>query len=103
LEAGYRTWRARLVTSIVVGGLAGAAVVAASAVAVAAPATGCQPGSGRQFVGHHFTSDDISNLGSGALRCANLSGADFTGVSLGQVDLTAALLHNATPFPTTHA
>lgn len=96
MEAGRRTRRARLVTSVIAGVIVGAAVVAVSAAAVAAPTAGCQPGSGRQFVGHQFTSDEISNLGtSGALRCANLTGADFAGVSLVQVDLTAALLHNA--------
>jgi uncharacterized protein YjbI with pentapeptide repeats len=96
LEARRRTRHARLVASVIAGGIVGAAVVAASASAVAAPAAGCQPGSGRQFVGHHFTTIEIMDLGtSGALRCANLTGADFTGVSLIQVDLTAALLHDA--------
>lgn len=55
----------------------------------------CQPGSGPHLAGKTLTSSDVSNYSPGHLRCADLSGADMSGLSLIQVDLTGAILRNA--------
>lgn len=61
----------------------------------ATAAGGCQPGSGRDLAGQHLTVLQVSGFAPGALRCANLAGADLSGLSLAQADLTGALLRNA--------
>lgn len=85
--------RARLVTAVGLGGAAALVAITGSAAAVAGPS--CQPGSGKQLAGQHLTSSEVSSFQPGALRCANLAGADLSGLSLGQADFTGAILRNA--------
>jgi hypothetical protein len=56
-------------------------------------ADNCTPGSGPNFAGKHLTSGNISAQQN--LQCANLTGADLSGLSLIQVDFTGAVLKNA--------
>ena len=78
-----------------VGGLV-AAVFLTAGTATAAPAAtaSCTPGSGPNLAGRHLTSSDLSSYSSG-LQCANLTGADLSGLSLAQVDFTGAVMHDA--------
>jgi hypothetical protein len=85
--------RARLTMAVGLGGAAALIAVTGAAAAIAGP--GCQPGSGKQLVGQHLTASDISSYQPGDLRCANLAGADLSGLSLAQVDFTGAILRNA--------
>lgn len=85
--------RTRLVIAVGFGGVVALASITGSAAAVAGAS--CQPGSGRQLAGHHLTSSDVSSFQPGDLRCANLADADLSGLSLGQVDFTGAILRNA--------
>jgi hypothetical protein len=85
--------RTRLALAIIFGGLAASVTIAGTAAAVAAG--GCQPGSGPQLAGRHLTSADLSTYQTGGLRCANLAGADLSGLSLIQIDFTGAILRNA--------
>jgi len=75
------------------GGAAALVAISGSAATIAGPS--CQPGSGKQLAGRHLSSSDISGFQPGDLRCANLAGADLSGLSLGQVDFTGAILRNA--------
>ncbi len=93
MSAGRIGRRARLALAITFGGLAASMTIAGSAAAVAAG--GCQPGSGPALAGRHLTSGDLSNYQTGGFRCANLTGADLSGLSLIQVDFTGAILRNA--------
>ena len=61
--------------------------------AASVAADNCAPGSGPNFAGKHLTSGNISAQQN--LQCANLTGADLSGLSLIQVDLTGAVLRNA--------
>jgi uncharacterized protein YjbI with pentapeptide repeats len=84
--------RAALAT---VGGLVAAVLLTAStAVAMGATTASCTPGSGPDLAGRHLTSGDLSSYTSG-LKCANLTGADLSGLSLIQVDFTGAVMRNA--------
>lgn len=85
--------RARLAIAVGLGGTAALVAITGSAAAAAGP--GCQPGSGKQLAGQHLTSSEVSAFQPGDLRCANLAGADLSGLSLGQVDFTGAILRNA--------
>lgn len=85
--------RARLAIAVGLGGSAALVVIAGSAAVAAGPS--CQPGSGKQLAGRHLTASDLSSFQPGDLRCANLAGADLSGLSLGQVDFTGAILRNA--------
>ena len=85
--------RMRLALAITFGGLAAAMTIAGSTAAVTAG--GCQPGSGPNLAGRHLTSGDLSSYQTSGLRCANLTGADLSGLSLIQVDFTGAVLRNA--------
>lgn len=77
------------------GGLVAAVFLAAStAVAAGATTASCRPGSGPDLAGRHLTSSDLSNYSSG-LQCANLTGADLSGLSLTQVDFTGAVMRDA--------
>jgi uncharacterized protein YjbI with pentapeptide repeats len=78
-----------------VGGLVAAVFLAAgTAVAVGATTASCTPGSGPDLAGRHLTSSDLSSYSSG-LQCANLTGADLSGLSLAQVDFTGAVMRDA--------
>jgi hypothetical protein len=85
--------RARLAIAVGLGGTAALVAISGSAAVAAGP--GCQPGSGKQLSGQHLTSSQVSGFQPGDLRCANLAGADLSGLSLGQVDFTGAILRNA--------
>jgi uncharacterized protein YjbI with pentapeptide repeats len=76
-----------------VGSVAVMAGVTGGAASVAAGS--CQPGSGPNLAGQHLTNESISSHQEGGLRCANLTGADLSGLSLIQVDFTGAVLKNA--------
>lgn len=76
-----------------VGSIAVMTGVTGGAASVAAGT--CQPGSGANLAGKHLTNASISALDPGALRCANLTGADLSGLSLIQVDFTGSDLKNA--------
>jgi Pentapeptide repeats (8 copies) len=54
-----------------------------------ATAASCTPGSGPDLAGRHLTSSDLSSYSSG-LQCANLTGADLSGLSLAQVNFAGA-------------
>jgi uncharacterized protein YjbI with pentapeptide repeats len=78
--------------------IAATAVTLAAGVpaAVAARSAGtCQPGSGPHLAGQTLTAAQVSKYSTGQLRCANLTGATLSGLSLIQVDLTGTLLQNA--------
>src|SRR3984885_7056056 len=78
-----------------VGGLVAAVLLAASTAAAAGPTTAsCTPGSGPDLAGRHLTSGDLSSYSSG-LQCANLTGADLSGLSLAQVDFSGAVMRDA--------
>jgi len=85
--------RARLTVAVGLGGAAALVAITGSVAAVAAP--GCQPGSGPKLAGRHLTASDVSSYQPGALRCANLAGADLSGLSMEQIDLTGAILRDA--------
>jgi uncharacterized protein YjbI with pentapeptide repeats len=74
-----------------IGSVAVMAGVTGGMAAVAAG--GCAPGSGPNLAGKHLTSASISAQQN--MRCANLTGADLSGLSLIQVDFTGAELKNA--------
>src|SRR5579862_998692 len=77
------------------GGLVAAVFLTGStAVAVGAATASCTPGSGPNLAGRHLTSSDLSSYSSG-LQCANLTGADLSGLSLVQVDFTGAVMRDA--------
>lgn len=77
------------------GGLVAAVCLTASTAAAAgATAASCTPGSGPDLAGRHLTSSDLSSYSSG-LQCANLTGADLSGLSLAQVDFTGAVMRDA--------
>ncbi|HEY3905826.1 MAG TPA: pentapeptide repeat-containing protein [Streptosporangiaceae bacterium] len=61
--------------------------------AASVAAYNCAPGSGPNLAGKHLTSGNISAQQN--LQCANLTGADLSGLSLIQVDFTGAVLKNA--------
>jgi uncharacterized protein YjbI with pentapeptide repeats len=78
-----------------VGGLVAAVFLTAStAGAVGVTTASCTPGSGPNLAGRHLTSSDLSSYSSG-LQCANLTGADLSGLSLAQVDFTGAVMRDA--------
>jgi uncharacterized protein YjbI with pentapeptide repeats len=84
--------RAALAT---VGGLVAAVfLTAGTATAAGAATASCAPGSGPNLAGRHLTSSDLSKYSSG-LQCANLTGADLSGLSLAQVDFTGAVMRDA--------
>jgi uncharacterized protein YjbI with pentapeptide repeats len=84
--------RAALAT---VGGMVAAVFLTAStATAMGAATASCTPGSGPDLAGRHLTGSDLSSDSSG-LRCANLTGADLSGLSLVQVDFTGAVMRDA--------
>jgi uncharacterized protein YjbI with pentapeptide repeats len=68
--------------------------IAGPAVAGAKGATAgpCTPGSGRQLAGKHVTPPRLER---GGLQCADLSGANLSGLDLVQDDLTSVLAPNA--------
>lgn len=77
------------------GGLVAAVFLTAStAAAMGATTASCTPGSGPDLAGRHLTSSDLSSYSSG-LQCANLTGADLSGLSLAQVDFTGAVMRDA--------
>jgi uncharacterized protein YjbI with pentapeptide repeats len=82
-----------LVASIALSCLIGPMVVTASAAGGAGST--CQPGSGPQLAGRHLTKADIAGYEPGSLRCADLSGANLSGLSLIQIDLSSANLRDA--------
>lgn len=61
--------------------------------AAAAPAAGCTPGSGEKLAGRQLTSADVRAQQD--LKCADLTGAKLTGLSLVQIDLEGAVLRGA--------
>jgi Pentapeptide repeats (8 copies) len=72
------------------GGLVAAVFLTAStAVAAGATTASCTPGSGPNLAGRHLTSGDLSSYSSG-LQCANLTGADLSGLSLAQANFKGA-------------
>jgi len=71
---------------------AAAGVAAASASAVAGQH--CRPGSGPHLAGRHLTAAKIARYGHD-LTCANLRGADLSGLSLVQIDFTGANMRSA--------
>jgi uncharacterized protein YjbI with pentapeptide repeats len=79
----------------VVGGLL-LALCVSPAPAVAAPRSAapapCTPGSGRKLAGKHVTPP---RLARGSLQCADLTGANLSGLDLVQADLTSVLAPNA--------
>ncbi len=75
--------------------LTGATGLALATTAAAAASAGCQPGSGPDLAGQHISDSQLSGFQPGHLRCANLTGADLSGLSLIQVDFTGAILRNA--------
>ena len=79
------------------GGLVAAVLLTAgTAAATGAAAASCTPGSGPDLAGRHLTSSDLSRYSSSSgLKCANLTGADLSGLSLAQVDFTGAVLRGA--------
>jgi uncharacterized protein YjbI with pentapeptide repeats len=91
-----RIGRFRRRTALATVGALVAAVflTASSAAATGATSANCTPGSGPNLAGRHLTSDDLSSYSSG-LQCANLTGADLSGLSLAQVDFTGAIMRNA--------
>jgi hypothetical protein len=62
--------------------------------ALAGEAAACQPGAGPDLAGRTLTNGEVSGY-SGSLRCANLAGADLSGLSLLQFDFTGADLRGA--------
>ncbi len=91
-----RTGRLRRRTALAtVGGLVAAVLLTAgTATAMGAATASCTPGSGPKLAGKHLTSSDLSSYSSG-LQCANLTGADLSGLSLAQVDFTGAVMRDA--------
>lgn len=85
--------RAQLAIAVGLGGSAALVAITGSAAVAAGP--GCQPGSGKQLAGQQLSASDISSFQPGDLRCANLTGADLSGLSLLQVDFTGAILRGA--------
>ena len=80
---------------VAVGGLVAAAfLTVGTAAAMGATTASCAPGSGPDLAGRHLTSSDLSSYSSG-LQCANLTGADLSGLSLAQVDFTGAVMRDA--------
>jgi hypothetical protein len=71
---------------VMMGLTAGAAAVAADS---------CQPGSGPNLAGKQLTNSSLSQYEPSGLRCANLTGADLSGLSLVQFDFTSANLSKA--------
>ncbi len=63
--------------------------------AASVAADNCAPGSGPNFAGKHLTSGNISAQQN--LQCANLTGADLSGLSLIQVDFTGAVSQEREP------
>jgi Pentapeptide repeats (8 copies) len=55
----------------------------------------CQPGSGPHLAGKTLTSSQVSGYAPGHLRCADLTGANLSGLSLIQADLAGAILRGA--------
>jgi len=55
----------------------------------------CQQGSGPKLAGQHLTNTSISKYQPSGLRCADLTGATLSGLSLIQFDFTGAVLKNA--------
>ena len=81
--------------AMVVGVIAAVALPAiAASAATGAAGIGCTPGSGAKLAGKHITADIVS-AHSNAFRCANLTGADLSGLSLTDADFTGANLTNA--------
>jgi uncharacterized protein YjbI with pentapeptide repeats len=68
---------------------AGFAAASASASVSAAAGQHCRPGSGPRLAGRHLTAAKIARYGHD-LTCANLRGADLSGLSLVQIDFTGA-------------
>jgi len=88
-------WLRRGTALAAASGLVAAVLQTAStAAATGAAAASCTPGSGPDLAGRHLTSSDLSRYSSG-LQCANLTGADLSGLSLAQVDFTGAILRDA--------
>ncbi len=71
-----------------------AAIAAASASVVAAADQNCRPGSGPHLAGRHLTAAKIARYGHD-MKCANLRGADLSGLSLVQIDFTGANMRSA--------
>jgi len=69
---------------------AGIAVASVSATS----ARSCHPGSGPRLAGHHLTAAKLEKYGHD-LTCANLRGADLSGLSLVQIDFTGANMRSA--------
>jgi hypothetical protein len=61
--------------------------------AASVTAVSCAPGSGPNLAGKHLTSGNISDQQN--MQCANLTGADLSGLSLIQVNFTGADLKDA--------
>jgi hypothetical protein len=94
-----QTPRARRITVCAVATVAVATVLAAltaalPATASAAQAAACQPGSGPDLAGKTLTSSEISGYSNG-LGCADLAGANLSGLDLEQLDFTNANLRGA--------
>ncbi len=86
--------RTRFTAVLAAAGLTAITTIAWATMATAAD-TSCQPGSGPNLAGRHFTNGTFAGFQSGQLRCANLTGADLAGLSLIQIDFTGAILRNA--------
>jgi uncharacterized protein YjbI with pentapeptide repeats len=84
----------RRALAAVSGLVAAVFLTAGTAAAVGATTASCTPGSGPDLAGRHLTSGDLSSYSSG-LQCANLTGADLSGLSLAQVDFTGAVMRDA--------
>ncbi|HUD38933.1 MAG TPA: pentapeptide repeat-containing protein [Streptosporangiaceae bacterium] len=96
--SAVRGRRRRPALALALGGVTVCAtVIMTTTWALAAPgsAGGCKPGSGPQLAGRHLSEATVSGYAPGYLRCANLTGADLAGLSLGQVDFTGAILRDA--------
>src|SRR5580658_4649622 len=96
--SAVRGRRRRPALALALGGVTVCAtVIMTTTWALAAPgsAGGCKPGSGPQLAGRHLSEATVSGYTPGYLRCANLTGADLAGLSLGQVDFTGAILRDA--------
>jgi len=91
LNLGRIGRRGRLITAAAVGSVA--IMTGVTGAVASTSAVSCVPGSGRNFAGKQVTSSEIQP--QAVLQCANFTGANLSGLSLGQVDFTGAILKNA--------
>lgn len=86
----------RVSGALLVAALPVLALSVSGSAASAAVAAGCRPGSGVHLAGQRPTDTEIQNYSlNGQLRCADLEGADLSGLSFIQADLTGANLRKA--------